>query len=58
MSMFKIPVQNLPALQQMSTPTQLGVVSKLTEDALDPLIQIIDKNINQNWPVLSFGDPH
>ncbi|KAK4824896.1 hypothetical protein QYF61_021136 [Mycteria americana] len=44
------PVQILPPLQQINTPTQLGVICKLTEGALDPLIQIIDKDIKQNWP--------
>ena len=46
----KISLQSLPTLQQINTPTQLGVVCKLTEGALDPLIQIIDKNTKQNWP--------
>ncbi|KAK4831894.1 hypothetical protein QYF61_020041 [Mycteria americana] len=42
--------QNLPTLKQINTPAQLGVVCKLTEGALDPFIQIIDKDIEQNWP--------
>ncbi|KAK4817044.1 hypothetical protein QYF61_026170 [Mycteria americana] len=46
----QVPLQSLPALKQINTPTQLGVVCKLTEGALDPLIQIIDKDIKQNWP--------
>ncbi|KAK4816620.1 hypothetical protein QYF61_019319 [Mycteria americana] len=46
----QIPVQSLPTLQQINTPAQLGVICKLTEGALDPLIQIIDKNTKQNWP--------
>ena len=29
---------------------QLGVVCKLTEGALNPLIQITDKDIKQKWP--------
>ncbi|KAK4821075.1 hypothetical protein QYF61_012417 [Mycteria americana] len=41
---------NLPTLQQINTPTQLGVVCKLTEGALNPLVQITDKDIKQNWP--------
>jgi len=35
-------------LKQINTPTQLGVVCKLTDGALIPLIQIIDKDIKQN----------
>ncbi|KAK4820755.1 hypothetical protein QYF61_006095 [Mycteria americana] len=44
------PVQNLPTLKQINTAAQLGVVCKLTEGALDPFIQIIGKDIKQNWP--------
>ncbi|KAK4830416.1 hypothetical protein QYF61_010947 [Mycteria americana] len=46
----QVPLQSLPTLQQINTPTQLGVVCKLTESALDPFVQIIDKDIKQNWP--------
>ncbi|KAK4815015.1 hypothetical protein QYF61_013467, partial [Mycteria americana] len=46
----QVPLQSLPTLQQINTPTQLGVVCKLTESTLDPFIQIIDKDIKQNWP--------
>ncbi|KAK4829388.1 LOW QUALITY PROTEIN: hypothetical protein QYF61_003728 [Mycteria americana] len=41
---------SLPPLKQINTPTQLGVFCKLNEGALDPFIQIIDKDIKQNWP--------
>ncbi|KAK4832461.1 hypothetical protein QYF61_023508 [Mycteria americana] len=46
----QVPLQSLPSLKQINTPTQLGVVCKLTEGALDPLVQIIDKDIKQDWP--------
>ncbi|KAK4826791.1 hypothetical protein QYF61_011440 [Mycteria americana] len=46
----QVPLQNLPTLKQINTPTQLGVVCKLTEGALDPFVQIIDKDIKQDWP--------
>ncbi|KAK4814173.1 hypothetical protein QYF61_010005 [Mycteria americana] len=46
----QVPLQSLPTLKQINTPTQLGVACKLTEGALDPLVQIIDKDIKQNWP--------
>ncbi|KAK4821603.1 hypothetical protein QYF61_025180 [Mycteria americana] len=45
-----VPLQSLPTLQQINTPTQLGVICKLTEGALDPFVQIIDKDVKQNWP--------
>ncbi|KAK4819103.1 hypothetical protein QYF61_025362 [Mycteria americana] len=41
---------SLPTLKQITTPAQLGVVCRLTEGALDPFIQIIDKDVKQNWP--------
>ncbi|KAK4825624.1 LOW QUALITY PROTEIN: hypothetical protein QYF61_001304 [Mycteria americana] len=46
----QVPLQSLPPLKQINTPTQLGVVCKLTEGALDPFVQIIDKDIKQNQP--------
>ncbi|KAK4821927.1 hypothetical protein QYF61_004930 [Mycteria americana] len=46
----QVPLQSLPTLEQINTPAQLGVICKLTEGALDPLVQIIDKDIKQNWP--------
>ncbi|KAK4806181.1 hypothetical protein QYF61_001104 [Mycteria americana] len=46
----QVPLQSLPPLKQINTPAQLGVVCKLTEGALDPFIQIIDKDIKQHWP--------
>jgi len=44
----QIPLQSLPTLMQIDTPTQLGVICKLTEGALNPFIQIIDKGIKQD----------
>jgi len=46
----QIPLQSLPTLQQINTPTQLCFICKLTEGALNPLIQITDKDIKQDWP--------
>ncbi|KAK4825250.1 hypothetical protein QYF61_025649 [Mycteria americana] len=46
----QVPLQSLPTLQQINIPALLGVICKLTEGALDPLVQIIDKDIKQNWP--------
>ncbi|KAK4831521.1 hypothetical protein QYF61_018123 [Mycteria americana] len=46
----QVPLQSLPTLQQINTPAQLGVICKLTEGALDPFIQFIDKDIKQDWP--------
>ncbi|KAJ7395102.1 hypothetical protein BTVI_157799 [Pitangus sulphuratus] len=45
----QIPLQSLPAFKQINTLTELGVICKLTEGVLDPLIEIIEKDIKQNW---------
>ncbi|KAK4826227.1 hypothetical protein QYF61_006268 [Mycteria americana] len=46
----QVPLQSLPTLKQINTPTQLGVICKLTEGVLDPFVQITDKDIKKNWP--------
>ena len=45
----QIPLQTLPTLEHMDTPTQLGVICKLTEGALNPLVQITDEDVKQHW---------
>jgi len=45
----QIPLQSLPTFKHIDTPARLGVIRKLTEGALNPLIQIIDKDIKQDW---------
>jgi len=44
----QIPLQSLPTLMQINTPTQLGIICKLREGTLSPLIQIIDKDIKHD----------
>ena len=46
----QIPLRRLPSLEQIDTPAQPGVICRLTEGALDPLIQTIDKDVKQDWP--------
>jgi len=46
----QIALWSLPTHKQINTPSQLGVICKLTEGALNPLIQIIDKDVKWNWP--------
>ncbi|KAJ7413022.1 hypothetical protein BTVI_44355 [Pitangus sulphuratus] len=49
------PVQiPLPILQQIYIPNQLGVVHKFTEGTLDPFIQIINKDVRQDWGQYGF----
>jgi len=49
MQSVQILLQSLPTLKQIDTPTQLGVICKLTEGALNPLIQNTDKDFKQDW---------
>ncbi|KAJ7404201.1 hypothetical protein WISP_146933 [Willisornis vidua] len=44
----QIPLQSPSALQQINTLTRLGVIHKLTESGLHPLVQIIDKDVKHN----------
>ncbi|KAK4824542.1 LOW QUALITY PROTEIN: hypothetical protein QYF61_016146, partial [Mycteria americana] len=46
----QVPLQSLPTLKHIDTPAQFGVLCKLTEGTLNPLIQIIDKEIKKDWP--------
>ncbi|XP_053836729.1 uncharacterized protein LOC128809059 [Vidua macroura] len=41
----QVPLQSLPALQQINNLTQRRTVCKLTEDALDPLVHITGKDM-------------
>jgi len=45
-----IPLYGLSTTRQMNTSSQLSIICKLTEGALSPLIQIINKDIKQSWP--------
>ncbi|KAK4823315.1 hypothetical protein QYF61_000917 [Mycteria americana] len=46
----RVPLQSLPTPEQIDTPAQFVVICKIPEGALNPLIQIIDKDIKQDWP--------
>ncbi|KAF4804006.1 hypothetical protein TURU_011371 [Turdus rufiventris] len=53
----QVPLQSPPTLQQIDTHTQLGFICKFIDGRLDPLIQIINKDIKQDWTQLrSLGD--
>ena len=45
-----ILLKDLPTTRQIDTSCQLGVICKLTEGALSALIQVINKNIEQDMP--------
>ncbi|KAJ7419653.1 integral membrane protein dgcr2 idd [Pitangus sulphuratus] len=46
----QIPLQSLPTLQQIDTPTQVGVICERAESILDPLFQIIGNDIKLDQP--------
>lgn len=45
---FSPTIQGLPAFQKINTPTVLDVDCEITEGALDPLIQLINKDVKQS----------
>ncbi|KAK4818191.1 hypothetical protein QYF61_008575 [Mycteria americana] len=46
-SLSKIPLQRLLTLKQINTPAQFGIICKLTEGIVNPLIQIIAKDLRK-----------
>ncbi|RMC15380.1 hypothetical protein DUI87_07571 [Hirundo rustica rustica] len=47
---FQVSLQSPPPFQQIDTCFQLSVICKLTNERLNTLIHVINKNIGQNWP--------
>lgn len=47
---IQISLQSFPTLHQINTAAQLDVICKLSEGALNPLINIIYEDIKQNLP--------
>jgi len=45
---IQVPLYGLPMLRQIDTSSQIGVTGKLTDDALNSLIEIINKYVKQN----------
>ena len=45
---IQIPPLGLATLRQINTSSQLGVICKLSEGALNALIQVINKDIKQD----------
>ena len=42
----KVPMDSIPSFQHVNHTTELGVISKLAEDALNPTVHIGDKMLN------------
>ena len=47
---IQIPLKYLPNPRQINTSCQLGVMCKLTEGALNPFIQVINKDKQDRLP--------
>jgi len=42
----RVPLDGIPSLQRVDCTTQLGVVSKLAEGALDPTVHVTNKDVS------------
>ena len=42
---FQVPLDGIPSLWCVNCTPQLGVISKLTEGALDPTVSVTDEDI-------------
>ena len=47
---FQIPLKGFPTSRQINTFSQLGVTYKLAEGALNPFIQVINKDTKKDRP--------
>lgn len=47
----QIPQQSLPTLQQIHIPSYPGWGHLQTEGTLNPLVQVVDKDVKQDWPL-------
>ena len=41
LKLVQVPLDGIPSLRRVNRTTQLGVVCKLAEDALDPTVYVI-----------------
>jgi len=46
---IKVPLNGIPSIQRADHATQLGLVSKLAEGALNPTVNVTDKDAEQCW---------
>jgi len=44
----KLPLDGIPSLQSVDHTTQLGVISKIAEHALNPTIHVANKDVKQH----------
>jgi len=49
LKLIQVPLDDIPSLRHVNHTTQLGVVCKLAEGALDLTVYVIDEDIKQYW---------
>ncbi|KAK4815789.1 hypothetical protein QYF61_007229 [Mycteria americana] len=49
LQVVQVPLDDIPSFWRVNCTTQLGVICKLAEGALDLAINVIDENIEQHW---------
>ncbi|KAK4822423.1 hypothetical protein QYF61_015173 [Mycteria americana] len=47
LELVQVPVNGIPSLRRVSRTTQVGVICKLAEGALDPSVYVVDEDIKQ-----------
>ena len=45
----QVPLDGIPSPQHVDCTTQLGVIGKLAEGALNPTVHVHDKDVRQHW---------
>ncbi|CAN0123198.1 unnamed protein product, partial [Bubo scandiacus] len=49
LELVQVPLDDIPSLRHVNSTTQLGVIFKLVEGALNPTVYVIDEDIEQYW---------
>ncbi|KAK4810846.1 hypothetical protein QYF61_008818 [Mycteria americana] len=49
LELVQVPLNGIPSFWRVNSTTQLGVICKLAEGALDPTVNVIDEDIKQYW---------
>ncbi|KAF4804443.1 hypothetical protein TURU_007903 [Turdus rufiventris] len=47
---FQVSLQSPPTFHQIDTRSQLSFICKITNERLNTLIHVVNKNIDKNWP--------
>ncbi|KAK4822574.1 hypothetical protein QYF61_017160 [Mycteria americana] len=49
LKLVQVPLNGIPSLRHVNHTTQLGVLCKFAEGALDPTVYVVDEDIKQCW---------